>query len=234
MSHAARVLAALGPPADAYVSIDIETCGGNPHSFETLPTQVGYTAYRRGKVRFKGGVALDWSKFSPTTGRSVEDALDRCVRQMRAAGKPCPIDVDYVREHGQHPIDVLSAFGEFLGRRLDAGDSILGFNHNYFDLPVLARTAVCYKVWWPGIADDRILDAGMVELAGRLELAPRPPGLSRVEWYEGVRKHGRRTGWSLTTCVRDYNLEFDASMAHDAEADSFATHLLHQAHRSLT
>lgn len=219
----AAILAAMPRRRDSYVAVDIETSNRNPALMSTRPVQLGYLAFRKGRVRERGEICLDWRKVSPLAGKIVEADVELTRAGMRAKGKNFGVSIDDLRR-GAHPVEAIGLYSDYLSERVAAGDAIVGFNHVHFDLPVLARAAEYNGARWSPVPGPRLVDVGMIELAALLRLGPPVPTMSLVEWYVEAGKHGRRASWSLGACAARRGIAVDESKAHGALYDCRTTH----------
>jgi hypothetical protein len=111
--------------------------------------------------------------------------------------------------------------------------------HNGFglDIPITKRQFKRFLGYDFCFSSDCVLDTGLTEKA--YQLYTYPTHKERLDEFYTRVYHTRQEGlsWSLDKLVKDYGLDrrynLDTRDAHDAEYDSYVTHLLFEEYRRL-
>jgi hypothetical protein len=229
----ARFLCPEGWPEN-YLVVDIETNGLGPTA---LPLQIAWLSVveRKPNPEGSGTLLLDWSREgygypADQLGRTIEATRET----MASKGKPYHLSLELLQREGVDPSDAMSQIDFAMAEAvMKQGRPIVGFNHFFFDLPIISRILNSSPGFyaWPAVY---LLDLGLIEKA-RLHR----PNLNPVEeeeigtWYQYVADARLRGQWNLDLARQLYSLDCDPAKAHDAGADCFDTHLLLEAMRRL-
>src|ERR1700735_1668329 len=153
----ARFLTPAGWPR-TYLVIDIETDGLGPAA---LPLQVAWLKIRdRVPVPEESGTRLlDWTRPEYGYGPDyIAGTIAKTRENMESRGKPYHITMDRLKA-GVDPYDGLDALDVAMAHEIKKGNCIVGYNHVYFDLPIIKRT-LSARVQWTEVHPERCLDRG--------------------------------------------------------------------------
>lgn len=217
-----RFLTPGGWPSD-YLVIDIETDGFGP---KTIPLQVAWLQIRDRKPvpSESGSRILDWTRLGyPYEVDYLAERIAKTAANMAEKGLSYRFTIEGLIRDGIDP----KAGLEEMNQAITLGGYIVGYNHLFFDLPILGRH-IPHLI----VMIDRQLDLGLIEKARQHDMVPRHGDIDQW-WYKSVRDAYSRSKWNLDQARIAYGLDCDPAKSHDAGQDCYDTHLLLEAMRPL-
>ena len=185
-----------------------------------------------------GSTILNWPKCDRYKDQLwLKNQISNTMIRMAKNSKVFRFPYDRLADEGLDPYETLEMYRELLCSRICSGGWFVTHNGTGFDMPMIRRNFKQFlnKDFW--FSRDCMIDTGVVEKAYLTYTFPEANEDLR-EFNERVYTswgHGAR--WSLEDCVTRYGLDkrysLDTNKAHDAEYDSYATHLLFEEYRRI-
>jgi DNA polymerase III epsilon subunit-like protein len=229
-----RFYRAYGPHPSDYLCFDCETTGLSIE--RDLPVQIGHCLVHNRKVVHKGSYYLNWLKHPSISRGQLADQLDRVAASFARNGKTFHITLATLLQEGIDPLEALRYYLELFRENGAGGGVLVGHNIIRFDWPMLFDKfdAFLSEVWT--VDPDSLWDVGVIEKARQLQLWPNAGEDFLSFQRRAHRAYSRgKAKWSSEHCIAKYGLadrhNLDTERLHDAEFDSYVSHLLFEAQR---
>lgn len=215
----------------SYVVFDTETSGLDDN--EDFILQFGCLSVENGIEKDSMSICLDWTNTSLVTYSKLAARIASTKQRMVKNGKTYRFNPARLKNEGEDPKAVLTAFLNFFETHQRNGLFFLTHNGFSFDKRMIEghfrrflNSSFCFD-------PTKIIDTGLMEKAKQLSLLPRDDESLPVFYRRVYNVHAKGVRWRLSEhCLPKYGLDkkhgLDISCAHDAAFDCRATHFLYQ------
>lgn len=225
----------LGHPLpDDYLSFDCETQGLKRDW--ALPLDIGHCVVRGRKPVHQGNFVLNWIGYPGVDEEWLDYTLKKTAFHMADNRKPYRYTMDFLRQHGRDPTEVLGFYYKLFKTNRQANAKFVGHNAWFFDSELLQNIMLeACKLTWT-FDENELYDTGGMEKALRGDLEPLPDEHTLKQYFLRVH-HAYKKGvkWNIEACVERYDMErrFDLEKKHlhGAGEDAYVSHLLFEEHR---
>lgn len=204
---------------NTYVVLDLETTDVRPSDGKII--QIGYLVCQNDIVVANHDFYLKTDEEELNTY-----AQSSYVKTKQAEGNDGYIKPDDVRKFGCDRSLALKAIAELL-YYIDKkpGSALIGHNACGFDIPFLEYESACAGIQIPNMR-NKVIDTGQIVKASKLKMLP-DRYLPFWEFLCFIREfRAQKLSWSLSNCIREFNLQLPTNQTHNAKFDALCTHEL--------